>query len=157
MKNLVVVFILMSIASCNPAKKLAKQQKQYQQVVDEYNKNHPVRIDTTTKYLQGETITEVVERTDTIVQYHTDTVTGAATMEYFFEKGRDIYHTRVDTITKIIVPTDQIELLKKLNETLTTDLHTATLKTEREKKWFWLFIIACIVAVAFITTTLKKR
>jgi hypothetical protein len=156
MKNLVVVFILISIASCNPAKKLARQQKQYMQVVDGYNKDHPVRIDTTTKYLPGQIITNTVSRIDTVVKYKTDTLTGEMLTEIVYEKGNDIYHTRIDTLLKTIVPTDQIELLKKLNNQLTTEKNEAVLKASKKEKWFWLFIIASMTTVIFLITTLKK-
>lgn len=54
MKYLVVVTLfLTSLTSCNPVKKIQRNEQQYQQLVDAYNKEHPLRIDTTTKFLHG--------------------------------------------------------------------------------------------------------
>jgi hypothetical protein len=158
--NLVVVFILaMLTVSCNPAKKIARQQEQYKAVVDAYNKEHTVRIDTTTKYINGATVIQVVDRIDTIIKYTTNDITGEIIFDTIYTKGKDIHHYKTDTITKTIVPIEEINLLKNLNEKLQIQKDAALLKSEKNKKWFYISIIEgillLILSVAFFYKILK--
>ena len=52
-KTIAAVLITVSLISCNPAKRMQKEQQQYEAMVNDYIAKHPPRIDTATKYLPG--------------------------------------------------------------------------------------------------------
>lgn len=176
MKFLAAVFFLTSIACCNPAKKLARQQKQYEQVVDEYIKNHPVRIDTATRFYPGmdssafykytaDSLKQVnIKSTDSIKIKYRDTCTSASLVyNHGYTLGyltgiKDAGVTTVhDTLVKTISQTDLISILQKENATMVNEKSQALLQAQKNKKYLWWFIIACISNVLTITALLNKK
>ena len=162
MKNLILFVSILSVlvASCNPAKKLARQQKQFVAVVDEYNKNYPARIDTNTIYVQGEPVLTVEQRTDTLIEYLFDTVAGKSITVPTYILGKNFYYTRVDTVIKTIENTTQINLLNKLNTIQEQNIKAALQKAKDNLKWLQYFIISAFVNLLFafiiFKTTTKK-
>ena len=160
---------------CNPAKQLARHQKQYQQMMDEYIKDHPQRIDTATKFFPAADSSNFYKaKADslkaikqlTIVQVQTkykDTCTSAAdTYNEGFNLGyqvglsdckKSVLH---DTLQTIITPTDEINNLNRIINNLHQDLDAAQLHDAQEFNWLWPFIIACIVITILTALILKK-
>ena len=157
MKNLILFVSILSVlvASCNPAKKLARQQKQFVAVVDEYNKNYPARIDTNTIYVQGEPVLTVEQRTDTLIEYLFDTVAGKSITVPTYILGKNFYYTRVDTVIKTIENTTQINLLNKLNTILDHEKSAAITKATNNLKWLQFFIISALVNLLFLFLIFK--
>ena len=162
MKNLIlfVSTLCVLVASCNPAKKLAKQQKQFVAVVDEYNKNYPARVDTNTIYVQGDNVVTIELRTDTLIEYLFDTIAGKTITVQKYILGKNYYYTRVDTIIKTVENTTQINLLKKLNTILEHEKSAAITNATNNLKWLQYFIISALVNLLFafiiFKTTTKK-
>ena len=125
-------------------------------MVDAYNKKHPVRVDTATKYLQGKDIATTVWRTDTLLHYRTDTVTGLTITDTVFTKGKDIRYLRVDTAVITITQSERITKLENENVQLVQEKDHALLKAAQNKTWLWAFIIACISAALLLTALLIK-
>lgn len=178
MKYLVVVFILTmpAVFSCNPAKQVSKQQKQYNAIIGEYLKDHPVRIDTTTKYIKGEDSSSfykhIADSLDsvkqivitTIATQYKDTCTSANDIFFAgYDAGTRLGKAkakqlpgRVDTVKTHYLPVDLINTLQQSVATLTNEKNTIELKAANNKKWFWLFIISCILNLLLLTALLIK-
>lgn len=167
--------------ACDPAKRAAKQQKHYQQLVDEYIKNHPPRIDTVAKYLPGKDSTEFFKRiadsiaatkiekvVDVRIKYKDTCTTAIDTYNEGFELGYKVgFHegkakapVRVDTFVKNIVPVDQIEFWKRQADQWKEKYYQVSVIVEQQKKktntWFWWFIAASLSTVGLTILTLKK-
>ena len=175
MKLLIAVFFLTSLACCNPAKRFAKQQKQYEQIMDEQIKNHPVRIDTATKFKPGadssifykriaDSLRVVKQVTVTSIQikYRDTCTTAANTFNQGYTLGyliglKDVNAQPVhDTLVQTILQTDLINSLQKQNTVLVSEKHQAELQAEKNKKYLWWFIIAIITNILTLTALLIK-
>ena len=144
-----LLFSLIVVLSCNPARRLERQQANYQKIVDDYNRTHPVKIDTTTHFLPGENIYIETEKTDTVIKKgKTDTVI----------INNNFYHndTRRDTLIKIITNSDQERLLQ--NKIVDQGQQIAALQaiqTNNKKYWWW--IIGEAIAIIILTSILLKK
>lgn len=166
LKYLTAVIALTLIGSCSPAKRVARQQKEIDRLMNEYIKNHPIRIDTAVKYKAGKDSTAFFKKQadslravkskvkDSIIRQVVDTC--RQVVEDNFESGFNSGYAvglaecsqkiRVDTFTNNVFPVDEINAYKKsiieLNQQLTA---------ERDKKnYFWHFIISLSAAIVFL-------
>lgn len=184
MKYLVTILFLLTalLTACNPAKRAAKQQKQFQQMVDEYIKNHPPRIDTVTKYIPGKDSSKFFKqladsiaaikfdkKVEVSVRYK-DTCTSAIQIfneayetgyQHGLAEGKATAPVRVDTIDRTQVFAEQVSLLKKDVETWKEKFYQQSISLEKNKRqkntYLWLLIAAGISIALFTTLTLKKR
>jgi hypothetical protein len=181
MKYIVAISIILLQFGCSPAKRMARQQAQYQKLVDEYIKNHPPRIDTATIYLKGfdsstyfkhlaDSVAATKMQTTIEVQMkYKDTCTTAIdTYNEGFNLGYEIgkadgkatASTRVDTLLQTVVPTEQISLLNKDNHQLQLDIAAEknnTLKAKAKSSTWLIFLIISVCANGLLTFFIIKK
>lgn len=160
---------------------MEKQQKQFNNIMSEYIKNHPLRIDTATRIFKGpDSIAFYKQLSDSLQKkvpvknnelkiIYKDTCTSAPMQyEQGFEfgyqvgqaEGKAMANIRVDTVVKTIVETGRIDILKKENEDLkltnfNSSLQKQKIKT-RAERFFWLLIISAVLNLFFIVLLTKK-
>lgn len=95
--RIVFALMLISFYCCNPVKKVLNDSDKTQQVVNKYLETHPARTDTISKFIQGDTVTQLLIGYDTT--YIHDTVNHGT-----IQVNKTIYKTitRVDTLVKTI-------------------------------------------------------
>lgn len=182
MKYLVTILFSLTLFACNPAKRVGQQQKQFQQMVDEYNKDHPVRIDTVTKYITGfdsslffkkylDSLSslETTNINTVLIKYKDTCTTAIDTYNDGFNFGYNVgfYNgklnspVRVDTVLSSYYPTGQIDLLKKSADSWEKKYLELATKWQEEKSkkqnFKWLFFAACAVIILFTTLTIYKK
>ncbi len=173
-KIIVAISILLMQCGCNPAKQMARHQKQYQQLVDEYIKDHPQRIDTATIFLPGaadssnyykakaDSLKLIKQQNIVHVQTkYKDTCTTSIDnynegfklgYQVGFSDGKISTAPVHDTLVRTITPTDEIT---KLNSTI-KKLQDEQLVQAKKFNWLWPFIISCIVITLLTALLIKK-
>lgn len=160
MKYLLAVSITLSLLySCNPVKMVARQHEQYQSMVDEYNKNHPQRLDTASSFSKGvaksdttKTIITTVIKSDTIIR--NDTVV----IEKYFNNTatNTINNVTHDTLYRTIVDKEQFNICERKNSKLESDLGEANKKLDSKKFLLLYLIISGLINIILLIIILKK-
>ena len=175
MKYLAAIFFILLQVGCNPAKQLTRKNAQYQQIVDEYNKNHPQRIDTAAKFSSppdsskfyqaiADSIKQVKQKTSiTYADRYHDTCTSA---KLLYEEGFHLGYSlgfssgmigRIhDTVTNTIWPTGLINDIKRQNTQLLADKNAITLTSVKKDSWKYRFIISVILGSIILLLLLIK-
>ena len=175
MKYLVAIILFLQIG-CNPVKRLARQQKNYQTVVDEYNKNHPQRIDTATKFLPAtdsskffkhiaDSISKIKTTTQASIEIkYKDTCTSApALYDQGFDFGYQIGYNSGklvaphDTSIQKFFPTSLIEDLQRQNRELLAGKNTADLTAIKNYSWKYKFWISTISGISLLLIVLLLK
>lgn len=182
MKQIVVtISAILLIIGCNPAKRLQKQQRAYQQLVDAYIKEHPPRIDTVTTFIKGADSSAYFKQMADSLATLKPAATSAVAIKYRdtcksavyrwdegyeygykigFVDGKANAPGRVDTVKDSFYPTDLINALEKENHTLQLLLQAEKTKTvtirSQKKDWFWFFVVSAIINMLLIFALFKK-
>lgn len=172
---LAFALLLILQSGCNPAKQVAKQAKQYQQLVDDYNTNHPPIIDTSFVYIKGKadsfyipvpvTDPAAIQRIkDSIQDRYKGVAAGcSADINNAFDAGyqqarieikkQKLPAGKTDTIIRTITPVRYINTLKNTISNQAADLQACNQK----KSYLWYFIASLFVIALLICLLLKKR
>lgn len=149
---------LIVLCCCNPVKKVLDSEEKTNKVVVKWLQKHPLTIDTSYKYLPGDTVTQVIIGYDTTF-VPGDTITRRDTLK--IKETTVKVRTVRDTVVKTI--TDNRLLMAAQEGLLRRDADLVTAKSERvdaraaANKWrmyFWLLVAACAV---YIVLQLKFR
>jgi hypothetical protein len=174
-----IVLLLVWNSGCNPAKKVAKQAAQYQQLIDAYTASHPPRIDTNTVYIPGKPDSiyiAVPESNPLLIASIKDSLQRAIEAQYEFlavdcsqqindafnvgyKQARDelkrqkIPAAKTDTIRITITPVDYINSIKNTINTQAADLKACQAKPN----YWWPFIVSLFINAVLICLLFKKR
>lgn len=149
MKYFIAISTLLCLLACSAEKRVQRHQQQYDAIVNEYIKNHPLQVDTAILLLQGDTVKTTTEHTDTFYIKHTDTTS----VDKIIYKTTVQYNTIHDTLKITKVDNTTINILRKESVDLNQKLTAANDKSD---KWFWYFIISLFVN-ALLSIILFKR
>lgn len=175
MKLIVTILTLVLLSACNPSKQFKKLQAQQ----DEYNKNHPPRVDTVTIMKYGADSSgyfkaiadsmravKALTKTNVLLQYR-DTCTSAAELfevgyQMGFAVGQGAAIVRVDTFTRDLYPYDlinayerkageQLAKNKEQSQTITQQKNTKT------RLLFWCIGLAAFIILSIVLLLKTKR
>ncbi len=133
------------IAGCNPSKKMMKKQQQYEAMVNDYNTRHPQRIDTSTIYLPGQTVTTETVKYDTVyTPYSDDTKIGVPVIKSILKTviQKQFVH---DTIKQTLYNTDAIHNLQ--NQLAAANARATEINNEKKGKNVWIYTTLLSVAL----------
>jgi hypothetical protein len=152
--------ILIVLCCCNPVKRVLDSNSKTQQVVDAYIMRTPFKVDTTYKYLPGDTLTQVLVGYDTAF-IKGDTVNRIDTVKIKETtlKVRTVRDTVIKTVTdNRMLSGCQQSLLVKEAEYLTAKTGQDEAKVDA-RKWmyrFWGLVVGIILAVGVYTAIKLK-
>lgn len=159
--------ICMAIAAvvlccCNPVKKVLDSEEKTNKVVTKWLTTHPLTIDTTYKYLPGDTVTQLLIGYDT-TYIRGDTVNRRDTVKIkeTTVKTRTVRDTVVKTITdnRLLIAAQQG--LQRRDADLVTEKGKAVDARAAAMKWkmyFWLLVAAVVVStLVYLLIKLKLR
>jgi hypothetical protein len=171
--------LLVLDSGCNPAKQVAKQAVQYQQLVDAYTASHPPRIDTNTVYISGKPdsiyiavpvsnpllIASIKDSLQAAIESQYDYLAADCSQQINdafdvgYKQARDelkrqkIPAAKTDTIRITITPVDYINSLKNTINTQAADLKACQAKPN----YWWPFIISLFINALLICLIFKFR
>jgi hypothetical protein len=171
--------LLVLDSGCNPAKQVAKQAVQYQQLVDAYTASHPPRIDTNTVYIRGSVdsiyiavpitnpllIASIKDSLEAAIESKYDYLAADCSQQIndAFDVGykqareeikrQKIPAAKPDTIIKTITPVDYINSLKNTINNQSADLKVCQAK----QNYFWYFIVSLFINAVLICLLFKIR
>lgn len=141
MKYLILFFFLVG---CSAVKRVNRDPEKQLRVVDDYFKKNPLKSDTVIRIIEGDTITEIINHSDTAYLVDSIFVEGEERIKVI-TKTNTIYKTRVDTM-KITVYDRQKEkayegiIVQKDRDISNYQGQIKGMKRDK-RTWMWLFIV----------------
>lgn len=155
-----LAFTVCLSSGCNPIKQAGKRQAQFEDVILNYIKAHPPRIDTNTVYIPGKQV-PVLVLDSTRLQQVKDSLQTALKLKYLadgqdcerqvneaFETGKQAAlfqflnspRNAPDTIKKTVYNTDVEDGYIRENANLKGQIAEQEKELQSSQKWLWLFI-----------------
>jgi hypothetical protein len=149
---------LIILCCCNPVKKVLDSEEKTNKVVTGWLKTHPLTIDTTYKYLPGDTVTQVIIGYDTTF-IPGDTINRRDTVK--IKETTVKVRTVRDTVVKTIVDNRLLiaaqQGLQRRDADLVTEKGKAVDARATANKWRLYFFILLAVCVVYVLLKLKLR
>ena len=171
--------LVLFLCHCNPAKKVAQQQKDFEQLVNDYLVKHPQPVDTVTKFLPGriDSVPITIPVLDPwLLQLFKDSTAKAISTKYAaslqdcnrqvneaFETGYQkakyecsqvkVPKQKPDTVERLVIRTGYENSLKEKITTLQEQLK----QSEGRKNYLWYLILSVIINLLLATVILKRK
>lgn len=171
-------FAVVILMCCNPAKKVAKQQQEYEKLINDYLAKHPQQLDTALIFIQGgnDTVKQFIPVINTAALLHIeDSLKNAIRIKYAdvlqdcdrqvseaFNTGYDqaryeisqqkVFKPRPDTLIRTVARVDYENSLKEQISGLKFEL-----KAAYDKPNYLLYLILSILLNLLLVTVIVKR